>query len=410
MAEVDVAIVGGGPAGLAAAIELRGRGVSRVVVLEREAEAGGVPRHCSHSPFGMREFLRVLPGPAYAERLRQAAMAAGVDIRTGTTVTNLREGGALALATPAGPSAIAAGRVLLATGVRETPRSARLTTGDRPIGVITTGTLQQAVHFERLRPFLRPIIVGTELVSLSAVLTCRAAGIKPVAIVEKHPTPTVRRPLALFPSLLGIKVHYGTEIVDIRGGPRVSSVVLRLADGGVEELACDGVLFTGGFVPEASLVRQSHLALDEGSSGPVIDQYGRCSDPFFFAAGNVLRGVETAGWSYREGRRIGACIAEDLAGRLPVAASPVAIERDEDIKLIVPQRLVLPLAPALQGLPALQLRAVRRAAGRLRVKQGAATLWERRIGMAPERRILIGLADLAGLSGQGNLVVDFTEE
>src|SRR5690606_9570454 len=139
------------------------------------------------------------------------------------------------------------------------------------------------IYVEHLRPFLRPVIVGTELVSLSAVLTCIKAGIRPVAVIEPGARPTARRPLAIFPRLLGIPIHYGTTVADITGRPRVESVGLRHADGTTEELGCDGVLFTGRFTPESALVRASHLDIDQGSGGPLIDQFGRCSDPAYFA-------------------------------------------------------------------------------------------------------------------------------
>src|SRR5689334_8031344 len=138
---IDVAIVGAGPAGLGAALALKRHGVRRVVVVEREAEAGGVPRHCAHSPFGLREFGRVLLGPAYARRLAAEAEAAGVEIRLRTSVVAVEPGCRLQLTTPEGLNALTARRILLATGARETPRSARLVGGDRPVGVVTTGAL-----------------------------------------------------------------------------------------------------------------------------------------------------------------------------------------------------------------------------------------------------------------------------
>ncbi|MBZ0227200.1 MAG: FAD-dependent oxidoreductase, partial [Bauldia sp.] len=111
----DVAVVGGGPAGLAAATALKRRGVEHVVLLEREADAGGIPRHCGHPPFGMREFHRVMTGPAYARALVEAARRAGVEIRTGTSVVTLGEGGALAVVSAAeGPYGLSARRVVLA--------------------------------------------------------------------------------------------------------------------------------------------------------------------------------------------------------------------------------------------------------------------------------------------------------
>ena len=121
----------------------------------------------------------------------------------------------------------------------------------------------------------------------------------------------------LLPRLLGVPVRYGTHIVDIRGKLRVETVTLRGTDGSVEDVSCDGVLFTGRFTPEASLARAAKLAIDNGTGGPAIDQFARTSDPRIFAAGNVLHPVETAGWSWAEGQRIAEFVAADLAGRLP---------------------------------------------------------------------------------------------
>ncbi|WP_026227849.1 FAD/NAD(P)-binding oxidoreductase [Hoeflea sp. 108] len=389
---VSVAIVGGGPAGIAAALALRARGITGVTVLEREDSAGGVPRHCGHPPFGMREFGRILDGPAYARRLCRSATEAGVDIRLGTSVTALHPSGRLVVTTPAGVGELIADRVVLATGAREAPRSARFVTGDRPIGVITTGTLQHSIYIERLKPFRRPAIVGTELVSLSAVLTCWKAGIRPVAVVEAGDRSTARRPLGLFPRLLGIPIHYGASISDIRGGGRVEAVDLQLSDGSTREVACDGVLLTGRFVPESALARLSHLKVDAGSGGPVIDQYGRCSDPTYFAAGNLLRPIETAGWSFREGKLIGNFVADDIEGALPVSDRAIGIECGSGLKLAVPQRIAVPSAHA--GLGHLQLRVSAVGKGTLRAESEGRTIWQRRMSVLPERRILIPLADL----------------
>ena len=318
---IDVLIIGGGPAGVAAALRLKRRGVARVLILEREAELGGVPRHCGHPPFGMREFGRMLTGPAYARRLRAAAEKAGVEILLQHSVVRLQAGGVLEIATPEGRKELRALRVLLATGARETPRAARLLGGDRPQGVLNTGALQAHIFLHGSVPFRRPVVVGTELVSLSSLATCRGHGIRPAAMLEAGSRAVARWPLTLFPSLLRIPLHYGAEIAEICGGAQVESVKLR--DG--REIFCDGVLLTGRFTPESSLARMGHLAIDAGSGGPVVDQYGRCSDAAYFAAGNLLRGIETAGWSFREGAAIADYIADDLAGGLPYAEGGVEV-------------------------------------------------------------------------------------
>jgi NADPH-dependent 2,4-dienoyl-CoA reductase/sulfur reductase-like enzyme len=389
--EVEVAIVGAGPAGLAAATRLRERGVASVAVLDREPAAGGIPRHCGHFPFGLREFHRLLRGPDYASRLVARAAAAGAAIHTGTTVVGIAPGPRLLLSTAGGRGELAARRVLLATGVRETSRASRLIGGDRPLGVVSTGALQSLVYLGGKRPFQRPLILGTELVSFSALLTCRHAGMRPVAMVEANPRMTARRFAAALPRLFGVPLHLSTEIAAIHGRRRVEGVTLRRADGGTFELPCDGVVVTGAFTPEATLARLGALDLDPGSGGPVIDQFGRCSDPTFFAAGNLLRPVETAGWSWQEGVAAGDVLAESLAGRLVPAGRLVRVFADHRaIKLALPQRLALPAHR--DGMARLQLRLARPVRGSLVMRDVGGEIWRQRLDGLPERRILVPLA------------------
>ncbi|MBU4630881.1 MULTISPECIES: NAD(P)/FAD-dependent oxidoreductase [Pseudomonas] len=401
---IDVAIIGGGPSGLSAAITLRKLGVGTVVVLEREPEAGGIPRHCGHPPFGLREYGWVYTGPAYARKNVTQAVKAGVDIRVKHSVTQMGQGGRLEVVSPQGAKVIQARRVLIATGARETPRSARLVGGDRPLGVINTGAFQSYLYLEHLKPFERPLIVGTELVSLSAVMSCRRAGIQPVAMIEANPRATARWPLSLFPRLCGVPMHFGAQLLQIHGTGRVEGATVRLANGQTQTFDCDGVLLTGQFTPESSLVRLSELRLDPNSGGPHIDQYGRCSDPAYFAAGNLLRPVETAGWSFREGHKIATMIARDLQGQLPSAASSIEIACRGDLKLCVPQRLS---PSAVAGLQHLQLRVRRGVKGRLVVRADGKEIWSRADSSLPERRILIPIASLSLPQGVQQLEVDF---
>ena len=139
-------VVGGGPSGLAAAIELRRLGISPVTVIEREREAGGIPRHSDHSGFGLRDLRTVLSGPRYAQRYRELAEEDGVEVLVETMVTEWEGVRALKLTGPHGRWELEPPAVVLATGCRERPRSARLVPGSRPAGVMTTATLQQLVH------------------------------------------------------------------------------------------------------------------------------------------------------------------------------------------------------------------------------------------------------------------------
>ncbi|VAV99536.1 Putative oxidoreductase [hydrothermal vent metagenome] len=310
---IDVIVIGGGPAGLSAAVALKQAGVSRVVVLEREETAGGIPRHCGHPPFGMREFKRIYTGPQYARRLVEWALAAGVEIQTLTTVVEAMPGAKLLVSSDQGISKMSARRIIYATGTRETPRSARLISGSRPLGVMNTGALQTMVYLKNCKPFERPVIVGTELVSFSAIATCRHMGIKPVAMIEENARITTRLPLGLSAPIMGVPLYKNTRLVAIQGGDRVSGVEVEYADG-KRTIDCDGVVLTGKFIPEASLARCGHLKIDAATGAPVTDESGHCSDPTYFAVGNVLKPLKTAGKSWHEGRKTGWLVAEDLVG------------------------------------------------------------------------------------------------
>jgi thioredoxin reductase len=403
----DVVIVGGGPAGLAAATELRRRGIGRVVVLEREGAAGGIPRHCGHYPFGMREFHRVLRGPDYAARLVDRATAAGAEIRTHTTVTALAPGGRLSLTTPGGVRAMTGRAVLLATGVRETSRSGRLIGGEKPGGVLSTGALQGLVYLNGQKPFARPAIVGSELVAFSALLTCRHAGIRPVAMIEAGPRPVALAPATLLARTMGVPFLARTSVEAILGRDRVEGLVLAGA-GGRREIEADGVIVSGAFRPEATLLAGSHLAVDPATRGPEIDVFGRLSDPCYFAAGNLLRPVETAGWSWSEGVAAARAIIAALAGRLPERSAGLRVRLASDaLKLAVPQ-VLLPGVAAPEGASHLQVRLARPSRGRLVLKRGEATIATRRVSSLPERRILLQLPPLAA-TGEGELRLELEE-
>ncbi len=404
----DVAIVGGGPSGLAAATRLKALGVGSVTVVEREAEAGGIPRHCGHYPFGMREFRSVLKGPDYARRLVAYAVAAGVTVRTATSVVRIGTGPRLDLSTPDGAAGLAARKVLLCTGVRETSRAARFIGGDRAGGILSTGALQSLVYLSGRQPFERPVIIGTELVSFSALLTCRHAGIRPVAMIEGRDRPTAWQAARGLPMLMGVPLLLGTRLVAIHGQDRVEAITMQAADGSTARHACDGVILSGRFTPEASLMRMAHLAVDPGSGGPSVDQYGRCSDPDFFAAGNLLRPVETAGWSWREGCTVAEAVAADLDGHLAPPAEPVAVRVAGDaIRFAVPQILARPIDQDRNDV--LQLRVSRPVRGRLTVSDGERLLWSKRINTLPERRLLVPLKGFAH-DIRGNKIVVGIEE
>lgn len=342
-ASCDVAIIGAGPTGLSAATALKHAGIEHVVVLERESEAGGIPRQCGHPPFGIREYKSIMTGPSYARRLVESALKTGVNIELKSSVTELGPEGVLTIVSPEGMMKLTAKRVLFATGIRETPRSARMVSGARGLGICNTGTLQSMFYLKKMLPFRRPVVVGTEIVSFSALSTCKKAGICPVAMLEEGLRPTLRWPIHYATRLFGVPLSLNTRIVNILGKDRVDSVQIEDENGSLRQIACDGVLFTGKFTPESSLARGSHLRFSHVTGSPVVDQFGRCSDLAYYAAGNVLQPqpgndtlvrvpiyytadnhpqpVKVAGQCWQEGQLAARHIARDLSGDLDLTSA-----------------------------------------------------------------------------------------
>ncbi|MFG3496596.1 FAD-dependent oxidoreductase [Streptomyces sp. NPDC047928] len=304
---VDVLVVGAGPAGLAAAERLAVLGAGRVEVLEREPAAGGAPRH-RH---------RTGPGPVDAPRRAEAAVRAGAALRTGVTATGWA--GPLTLDTtgPGGLERITARAVVLATGARERPRTARLVPGTRPAGVLTAGGLQRAVHLYGQRIGGRAVVVGAGQVARHAVRTLRSAGTGVVALVAERPCH------GPWPAAAGVPVLDRTMVTELLGRGRLSGVRVRHADGRTGVLACDTVVFTGDWIPDHELARYGGVVIDPGTRGPAVDAAFRTSQPGVFAVGNLLRGVESAGRAAAEGRAVAGPVLERLAGAAWPGARPV---------------------------------------------------------------------------------------
>ncbi len=396
----SVAIIGAGPAGLTAARVLGEAGLRDILVIERNPQAGGLPRFCGHWGWGMQDFRRLWRGPRYAAELVSRARHAGVEVITDTTVTAIGPGGCLSLDTIQGPRTIEARTLLLATGIRETPRGPRLVGGARPWGVMSTGAFQEMVYAGSMRPFRRPLIVGTELVAFSALLTARHAGIKPVAMIEDGPRIVAPRPGDLVARhLFGVEVRCRTRLVEILGGDRVTGVIIE-RDGRQETLDCDGVLMTGRFQPESAMARASGLDIDPRTGGPSIDNLYRSSDPACFVAGNVIRPVEHSGRAAAEGAAAAHAILRDLRGSLSDAGRAVTISAGGALRYLVPQRLVPDgEAKRIEG------RVSRATASRLRITYDGKAETGPRVRALPERRVAFALPP-ERLAGCRSVVID----
>ncbi|MBB2771383.1 UNVERIFIED_ORG: thioredoxin reductase [Mycolicibacterium obuense] len=334
--KVAVAIIGGGPAGLTAAAALAPD--VDVLVLEREAMTGGIPRHSDHPGYGMRDLRRFMSGPAYARRLTAQALDAGAMLETEAMVTGWGGERLLQVTTPRGVRTVSADAVVLATGARERPRPARLIPGDRPDGVYTTGQLQNLVHLHHARVGTRALIVGAELVSWSAVLTLREAGCATVAMVSRYPRSEAYAGFRVpGRALMSGPVLTRSRLVSIHGKDRVRKAVVENLDTGERTTVdCDTVVFTGDWIPDHELARTGGLAMDARTRGPVVDAALRTSAPGVFAVGNLLHPVDTADGAALDGRHVAAAVRGWLQRREEPSPG-VRIRTDEPFRWVAPQ-------------------------------------------------------------------------
>jgi thioredoxin reductase len=385
----DVLIVGAGPAGLAAAIELRRLGVGGVLVVEREEEAGGIPRHSAHTGYGLRDLGRLMTGPAYARHYARAAAGAGAQIRTATTVTGWSQPLTAALTSAAGIETVTARAVLLATGCRERPRSARLVPGDRPAGVMTTGELQQRVYLRGERLPGPALIVGAEHVSFSAMVTLAHAGAEVAALVTEQPRHQSYAAFALAArARWRVPVWTSTTVRWVAGRHgRLEGVELAgPAAGQSRFVPCGTLVFTGDWIPDHELARLAGARLDQRSRGPAVDTALQTSVMQMFAAGNLVHAAETASVAALGGRHAARQIAAALRAREPLATPRVEITVAAPLRWVSPS-VVRILGPRPPGGHFLLRSDVFKRGARLVVRQGDRVLGEARARLVPTRPV-----------------------
>jgi thioredoxin reductase len=418
---VDVLIAGAGPAGLAAAIELRRLGVRRVVVVDRETEAGGVPRHSAHTGYGLRDLHRVMTGPAYARHYVRAAVRAGAEVRAGTTVTGWPElpggpgpaagtsgltgpthlAGPADLAGPTGPlsvtltsadgiETVTAAAVLLATGCRERPRAARLVPGGRPPGVMTTGELQQRVYLHGQRLPGRAVVVGAEHVSFSAMLTLVHAGADVVALVTDQPRQQSYAAFALAAAARWrVPVWTSAAVRRIAGRDRLGGIELAdLRTDAISFVDCDTLVFTADWIPDHELARLAGTQIDPGTRGPAVDTALETSIPSVFAAGNLVHAAETADVAAVGGRHAARQIAAALRGTGPPRTARIPVIVAAPLSWISPNAIRAGGPLPARGRFLLRSDIFRRMA-RLEVRQGGRVLATARARLVPGRPVYL---------------------
>lgn len=319
-------VIGGGPAGLAAAIQLHKLGVKDLVVLEREKQAGGILRQCIHDGFGLARFGQNLCGPEYAQRFLDEANALGIKICTNTSVIGLTPGRCVTSAGPDGLCRWQAGAVVLAMGCRERTRGALAIPGERPAGVFTAGVAQSYINLYNRMIGRRVVILGSGDIGLIMARRLTLEGARVLGVYELQPWPSgLARNLHQCLDDYGIPLHLAHTVTEIHGRARLTGVTVSEVDAGgrpvpgtEERVDCDTLILSVGLLPETELAREAGIALDERTRGPAVDQYLQTSLPGVFAGGNVLHVHDLVDEVSREAERLAAGAARFLAeGGLP---------------------------------------------------------------------------------------------
>jgi len=334
MKNIEIAIIGAGPSGLAAAIELSNKGHKDIIVFDREDEAGGTPRHCGHLGFGIFEFKRIFSGPNYAKKLVSKSKGAGVKINLKSTLIKVDKN-ILTFSTPNGLEKYNAKKIIFALGARETARPSLLVSGTRSPNIITTGALQRFVYMEKRVPFKKVVIIGSEDVSFSALMTCRHAGIHVEAILEEDKSINCFSILKLISKyIFNIPVKTGIKIIEIKGKDKKISGTSISKNEKEEFIECDGVIFSGNFTPESAILQTSFKEFNYKNNSLHVTQNFQTKNKDIFVVGNALRGALAAYKCYFEGKNVAKYVHDSLKEEEKLVTVP--IEADDNIEWCSP--------------------------------------------------------------------------
>lgn len=342
----EVVIIGGGPAGLAAAVRLKKKGIDDILIIEREKQLGGILRQCIHDGFGLTRFGQTLSGPEYSQRFIDQAEELGIDAVTNATVINLTEDKTVTAATRDGLLQIQAKAVILTMGCRERTRGALAIPGTRPSGIYNAGVAQSYINLFNTMVGKEVIIMGSGDIGLIMArrLTLEGAHVKAVFEVLPYPSGLPRN-IEQCLNDYGIPLYLSHSVVDIKGTERIEGVTvvevgadLKPVPGTEKEFSCDTLILSVGLIPENELSLSAGVELDQRTKGAFVDENFQTNVPGVFAAGNVLHVHDLVDFVSLEAEALADGVAEYLlSGQL--AECDIPVETDAKIGHIIPQRI-----------------------------------------------------------------------
>ena len=346
MEKKDVIIVGGGPAGLAAAVKLHEMGIRDILIVEREKQLGGILRQCIHDGFGLTRFKTTLSGPEYAARFIRQAEMLQIPYVTDTTVLEVSADKVVTAASKDGLRQWQAKSVILTMGCRERTRGALGIPGERPAGVFTAGVAQAYMNLYNRMPAREVVILGSGDIGMIMARRLTLEGAHVQAVFEIQPYPSgLPRNIEQCLNDYEIPLYLSHTVTEIHGNSRLTSVTVSKVDehlkpipGTEKEYPCDTLILSVGLIPENELSIDAGVKLDSHTRGAVVDQYFQTEIPGIFAAGNVLHVHDLVDFVSLEAERL----AEGAARYIKEGALPecsLSIQIGDGIGHVIPQKI-----------------------------------------------------------------------
>ena len=347
----DIVIIGGGPAGLAAAIAARQSGVEDVLILEREKELGGILNQCIHNGFGLHTFKEELTGPEYAARYIEKVQELGIPYKLSTTVVDLQRQGDSVVVTSVskedGLMQTEAKAAVLCMGCRERPRGALNIPGTRPAGIFSAGTAQRLVNMEGYLPGRKAVILGSGDIGLIMARRMTLEGAQVQCVAELMPySGGLKRNIVQCLDDYGIPLKLSHTVVDIEGKERVTAVTIAQVDeklkpipGTEERFECDTLLLSVGLIPENELSKAVGVELSPVTSGPLVNEQLETNIPGVFACGNVLHVHDLVDYVSEEAQQAGRSAAQFVQKAQAGPVGEIPLKTGGAVRYTVPASL-----------------------------------------------------------------------
>lgn len=343
----DLVVVGGGPAGLAAAYEAYNNGIENILIIERDLELGGILNQCIHNGFGLHTFKEELTGPEYAQRFIEMVSSTKVEVMLDTMVLDIEGNKTIhAINSEKGYMEIEAKAIILAMGCRERTRGAINIPGDRPSGIFNAGAAQRYINIEGYMPGKEVVILGSGDIGLIMARRMSLEGAKVKAVVELMPYSNgLNRNIVQCLNDYDIPLYLSHTVVDIIGKERLEKVVIAKVDenrrpikGTEIEFDCDTLLLSVGLIPENELSKNAGIELDKRTNGLIVNESMETSIEGIFACGNVVHVHDLVDFVTAEAKHAGDCAAKYIKGEL-LRGKKIDIINGKNITYTVPQKI-----------------------------------------------------------------------